>query len=217
MKKVTGLKFLLLALCSFAGLGVEAIYAFLLEPIIYNAPIGEWTTIQNILHWTVTCITWAIIGAILVKVSKKKYQFDLFESKGSMKIWQRIMIIICIIFMIIVSYIDWNGFKIVKEFNYNGWLKFIFQYIYYIFETVLFTLIIIFAQKACELCFKKENFPYGGIGVALTWGIMHCLTKGSLAVGLLSALSGFIFGVVYLLTNRDMKKTFPILFVMFVM
>lgn len=93
---------------------------------------------------------------------------------------------------------------------------FIFQYIYYAFETLLFTLILVYGQKACESWFKKKNIPYGGIILALTWGLAHTFTKGSIASGLLSALGGFAYGAVYLLVNRDIKKTLPIIFIMFV-
>ena len=67
-----------------------------------------------------------------------------------MKPFQWIAVGACLIFTLSVSYIDWGGFKVVKEFYYNGVLKFIFQYIYYVFETGLFTLIIVFGQKAFE-------------------------------------------------------------------
>ena len=96
------------------------------------------------------------------------------------------------------------------------WLKFIFQYIYYIFETVLVTLILVFAQKAFEKWFHKENIPYGGIILALTWGIGHFFTK-DIVTGILCIISGFAFGSVYLLTNRDIRKTFPLVLVMFVL
>ncbi len=217
MKKTTGSQFLLLALCAFSGLGIELIYAFLLEPMIYHAQMREWTAIQNIIHWIVTCITWSVIAVMLVKKSKQEYGFDLFASKGNMKTWQWVSIIACAMIMIVISSVSWNGLKVVKEFQSNGWLKFIFQYIYYIVETALITLIIVFGQKAFEHWFKRDNFPYGGIVVAVTWGLMHCLTRGSLTSGLLSAISGFLFGVVYLLTNKDIRKTYPILVIMFIM
>lgn len=76
-------------------------------------------------------------------------------------------------------------------------------------------LIIVFGQKACEKWFKNERIPYGGIVVALTWGLAHIFTKGEILVGLMAALGGFIFGIVYLLVNRDIKKTFLLLFIMF--
>lgn len=214
---VKGINYLCLALYAFLGLGIEAIYAFLLEPIIYGHQIADWNVIQNIIHWIITCITWGIITWVILKVSKRKYGFDIFISEGKMKLWQWLCIVLCIVFSLTVSYWDWNGFKVVKEFRYNGLLKFVFQYIYYVFETALFTLILVYGQKAFELWFKKKNIPYGGIILALTWGLAHIFTKGSISVGLLSALGGFTYGVVYLLVNRDIKKTFPILFIMFVL
>ena len=62
------------------------------------------------------------------------------------------MVIICIVFMITLSYIDWDGFKVIKEYENKG---------------------------------------------------------------LLSVIGGFIFGTTYLLVNRDIKKTYILLFIMF--
>jgi len=216
IKKVSGLNFFLLAICAFAGLGTEVIYAFLIEPAIYGVPMQDWNTVQSIIHWIITCITWSIIAFILIKIAHKKYQFNLFEKSNNVKLWQWIVIFIGVVIIFVVSYKSWNGFKIVKEFQYNGWLKFIFQYIYYIVETALFTLIIVFGQKAFEIWFKNKNFPYGALLIALTWGLGHILTK-DLQTGLYGVLSGFLFGAVYLLVNRDIKKTFLILLIMFIL
>ena len=153
---------------------------------------------------------------LLIKVSKNKYKFDLLEKKEKMKTWQWIGVFVCVLFSLFTSYLNWEGFKIVKEFQHNGLLRFIFQYIYYVFETGLFTLIIIFGQKAFETWFKKEKIPFGGFVVALTWGLGHIFTKSDVWVGLYSAVWGFMFGSVYLLVNKDFKKTLPILFIMFV-
>ncbi len=56
-----------------------------------------------------------------------------------------------------------NRAKVLKELHYNGWLKFIFQYIYYVFETGLVLLIIVFGQKAFEKWFHNDSrvlIPY---------------------------------------------------------
>jgi hypothetical protein len=215
--RVKGISYMLLALNAFAGLGVEVIYAFLLEPIIYGNQMNEWNVSQSIIHWIITCITWGVITYIIVKTSKTRFGFDIFKKEGNMKTWQWLCVAVCIIFSLSVSYWDWSGFKVIKEYQYNGLLKFIFQYIYYVFETLLFTLILVYGQIAFEVWFKKRNIPYGGILLAVTWGLVHILTKGSVTVGLLSALGGFTYGIVYLLVNRDIKKTVPILFIMFVL
>ena len=213
--EVKGFDYLSLALYAFGGLGIEAIYAFLLEPMIYGKQMADWTVSQNIIHWVVTCITWGIITWLIIRYSKQKYGFDIFVRENKMKFWQWLGVVLCIVFSITVSYMDWDGFKVVKEFEKKGLLKFIFQYIYYVFETALFTMILVYAQKAFEVWFKRKNIPYGGIILAVTWGFAHIFTKGSTTVGLMAALSGFTFGIVYLLVNRDIRKTLPILFLMF--
>ncbi len=216
MKKVTGWDYLCLALYAFAGLGMEAVLAFILEPLLYGVQMNEWTVAQNVIHWIMTCIVWGCFAFFLISVAKKKYDFNIFVKAEKMKVWQWIATICCVIFVLVTSYIDWDGFKVVKEFYANGWLKFIFQYIYYVFETVLVMLIIVFAQKAFDKWFKNENIPYGGIIAGLTWGLAHIFTKGSLSIGLLCMLSGFLFGAAYLLVNRDIKKTYILVFIMFV-
>lgn len=215
-KKISGWDYLSYALLAFGGLGLEVLLAFVLEPVLYGVRMSEWTTFQNILHWILTCILWGIVCALLIKSARKNYEFDLFAAKSQLHLWQWLAIAVFVIVSLIISYLDWNGFKVVKEFRSNGWLKFIFQYIYYIFETGLITLILVFGQKAFDKWFKKENIPYGGIIAGLTWGLAHIFTKGSLSTGLTCAFSGFAFGSVYLLAGRDIRKTFPIVFIMFV-
>ncbi len=217
MDKGKGTDYLSLSMLAFAGIGLEALLAFLIEPLIYKTQMKEWSVGQNILHWCITCLLWGIVAVLLIRFSKNKYNFDIFHKAEKMKLWQWILVGISLVFMLTVSYIDWNGFKVAKEFISNGWLKFIFQYIYYAFETALFILIIVFGQKAFEKWFNNPNIPYGGIIVALTWGIAHIFTKSDLIAGVLSAISGFIFGAVYLLVKRDIKKTFIIVFLMFVL
>lgn len=136
--------------------------------------------------------------------------------KGTkVKGWQWILVIVFIIMSLVISCIDWNGSKVWKEFHYNGLLKFIFQYIYYTFEVMLVTLILVFGQKAFEQWFNKVNIPYGGIILALTWGVAHFFTKDILT-GIVTIISSLAFGSIYLLVNRDIRKNYPILWVMFV-
>lgn len=90
----------------------------------------------------------------LIKTAKSKYGFDVFGHQGKMKLWQWCVIGIIFVFMLVHSYIDWNGSKVLKELQYSGWLKFIFQYIYYAFEVGLVVLIIVFGQKAFDKWFQ---------------------------------------------------------------
>ena len=85
------------------------------------------------------------------------------------------------------------------------------------FEVLLVLLIIIFGQTAFEKWFNNNKIPFGGILVALTWGIGHWYTKGSLGKGLYTAVGGFVFGGVYLLTNRNVKLSYILLCIMFIL
>ncbi|MBP5636739.1 MAG: hypothetical protein J6X25_04390, partial [Bacteroidales bacterium] len=80
------------------------------------------------------------------------------------------------------------------EFKSRGPILFPFQYVYYLFEVMLVLLIIIFGQMAFEKWFNNNKIPFGGILVALTWGLGHWLSKGSLFAGIYTAIGGFVFG-----------------------
>jgi hypothetical protein len=210
-----GSDFLYLALYAFAGFAFELLLANVIEPFL-GITLESMTTGQNIVHWIITCLVWGIFGCLLIRVSKKKYGFDILDEKASLKSWQVLLCVLCILIMAYVQSLDWGGFRPLIEFKNQGALKFVFQYIYYFFETFLFSLIIIFGQKAFEIWFKKKNIPYGGLLLALTWGLGHILSKESFTIGLLTALSGFLFGAAYLIVGRDYRKTLPLLFIMFV-
>lgn len=216
MKKISGMNYMILALLAFASLGLEIVLAFGIEPAMYGAAMSEWTDLQIIIHWIITCILWCTASWGIVSFAKKKYNFDIFQKGSRVAAWQWLLIVLFIAGSLILSYIDWNGSKVIKEFYANGLLRFIFQYIYYVFETVLVMLILVFGQYAFEKWFHKQNIPYGGIIVAITWGIGHFFTK-DIVTGIVTMISGLAFGSVYLLTNRDIMKTYPILWVMFVL
>lgn len=216
MKKASGIHFLLLALLAFVGIGLEVVLAFGIEPLIYGTSLNEWSDLQTIVHWIATCTLWGAVSFGIVRLAKKKYGFDLFQRGSRLSVWQWLLVVIFIIGSLIISYFDWNGSKVIKEFYANGPVRFVFQYIYYIFETILVTLILIFGQKAFEKWFHRENIPYGGIIVAITWGLGHFFIK-DIWTGIVCMMGGLAFGSVYLLVNRDIRKAFPILWIMFVL
>ena len=81
----------------------------------------------------------------------------------------------------------------------------------------MISLIIVYGQKACEKWFHNEKIPYGGIVLGLTWGLSHIFTKGSVVVGLLCAVAGFLFGAAYLFVNKDYRKALPIITLLFIL
>ena len=43
-KKIKGIDYIWLALTAFGGLGLEALYAYLLEPMVYGCEMQDWKT-----------------------------------------------------------------------------------------------------------------------------------------------------------------------------
>lgn len=201
----------------FISMCSELIYGLLIEPIIYGRSIEVWTTNQRIIHWIITCVSWGGLLYFILKYTKRNLNFIIRSNNNSIEMWRWGIIIGWIIICTMISYISWNGFKPAKEFINLGLIPFIFQYVYYFVETCMITGIIVFGQLAFEKWFKNNEIPYGGIICALTWGIGHLVTKGDVLTGVLSILSGFVFGTSYLLLKRDTIKTVLILFLMFVL
>lgn len=214
--KSEGYQYFEYAMLAFAGLGLEVLYAFWLEPLIYGHSMKEFTTAECIIHWTVTILTWLLVAYLIVKSAKRNLGFQL---KGTNSKWTLVGIIAsCILIglMLVINYVDVGGLKIIHEFHRLGILKFIFQHLYYLAEVILFTLIIVFGQHSLEQLFRKKNVPYGGIIVGLTWGLAHWFTKGSIWIGLEGLVLGFLFGAIYLFLGRDFKKTYIVLALTFV-
>lgn len=215
-EKVFGINYIILGIAVFLCFGLELCLVYFIEPVIYGVSISQWTEWQNILHWIMTCILWGTGSFAIVRFAKVRYEFDLFQKGNKMNMQQWLVVILFVIASLLISYLDWNGSKIIKEFYINGCVKFIFQYMYYIFETFLVMLILIFGQKAFEKWFIKTNIPYGGIVLAVTWGAGHFITKDILT-GIVTVIMSLAFGSIYLLVNRDIRKAYPILFIMFVL
>lgn len=215
-KKITGMDYLGLGLYAFGGLGMEVLYAYLLEPALYGRTMQEWSPAQTIMHWIITCITWGIFAAVLIRKSGTKYNFPLTDKGAKMTL---VRVGVCIAFIAAafwLDYVTWGGCKVYLEYAGKGLVLFVFQYIYYAFETMLFLLIVVFGQKACEVWFHKENFPFGGIICGMTWGLAHMFTKDILT-GVTGLLLGVALGSVYLIVNRDLRKAYIVMFLMFVL
>ena len=141
----------------------------------------------------------------------------LFKNCEKISLIQWILIVAGVVICLISTWIDWSGSKVLKEFAKRGPLLFTFQYVYYLFEVLLVLLIIIFGQMAFEKWTGSNKIPFGGILVALTWGLGHWMTKGTLGTGLYTAFGGFVFGSAYILTNRNLKLSYLLLCIMFIL
>ena len=214
-KRVTGFAYLRCALYALAGLVFELLVAALEKMV--GVDLSSLSVSQNITHWLITSIGWVLAGLLVIRTGRKTTGFDVWARRARLRGWQYAAIAVCFAVNILVKYLDWGGFKVVLEWKSRGPVLFAFQYLYYLAEGFLISLMIVFAQKACETWFRSDRVPYGGVILGLTWGLAHTFTQGSVWIGLLCALGGFLFGAVYLLAGQDYKKALPIITLLFIL
>lgn len=206
--------FLELALYAFLGLGLE-VGLIMIEPSLYGAQLNDWTTLNNCMHWVLTCILWGVVAFLLFKSAKKKYQFDVLNCKDKATTLEMTLAILITVVGVIAVNFTWQGFKPIMEFKNLGLIKFIFQYIYYSMEVVLVMLVVVFGQQFGEKLMSRKKIPWGGIVLACTWGMVHILTQ-DLATGIFSIVMSIMFGVLYLLVKKNIYWAYVLTAIIFI-
>lgn len=80
---------------------------------------------------------------------------------------------------------------------------------------LLASLIICLSQKVVDNVRKKDcQFPWGGVILGLSWGLIHILSK-NLSTGLTAFVTGIFFGLIHNWLGKDLKWTWPVLFLTF--
>ncbi len=207
-KENTAMDYLGYALYAFGGLGLE-ILLVMLESSLWGVQRENWSITQHVIHWSITCMIWGVIGYMLMK------QPLIIRSKIRRSNWYMAGVIIII--SIIYTSLSWNGFKPAIELSNNGIIKFAVQYIYYAVESLLILLIIAHGQKAFDTWFSNtKHIPYGALLLAMTWGIIHILTQG-MATGIYACVQSLLFGSIYLVLNKEIKYSYIAIAFMFML
>jgi hypothetical protein len=220
--KINKFIFLGLAFLHFLLLALELVI-LLIESIFYGT-MDFWTLDVHaiIIHWICTISIWSA-GLFILNVLSKKIGYNIFENNDKPKMINLVIVGIIIIITAAGSYISWEmRFKPFVEFTnfinkYNGMgiVVFIFQYLYYITESILFFAIVVFAQEFGERTFKSQIIPWGGIICGLTWGLGHLLTQNSFT-GIYLFFVSIFYGVVYLQVKKNVKYAYIITAIMFI-
>lgn len=209
--------YLWFALYAFMGLGLELVLIGVIEPIFFEGvKSNNYSDLQKIIHWILTMICWGTMIIVLHKSAKKKLNFNVFSNNQPTKkgvVITAILVIVCII----LNALDWNTMKIIGEFQKKSIMVFIFQYLYYFVEVMLVYLIVAFGQKFFESLLKtNKNIPWGSVVLCFTWGVIHFMTKGTIIDGLGTMAFSLMYGVIYLLLNKNTKYTYIALVLAFV-
>lgn len=212
-KKIGASDYLALGLYAFVGFGLEVVLSMLL-PLVFGVQGSEYTLFHQCVHWVLTCILWGSMALFLIKLSRKKYSFDVMKLKVTPDSKGWLLAIVVSVIAITATIIVWDGLKLVQE--YDGIITFLFQNIYYLFEAALILLTIAFGQKFGETLLKRGGLPYGGIFLALTWGLIHILLQGG-QTGVYAFFMSILYGLVYILLKKNIRFSYLMIAIVFIL
>lgn len=208
-KANSGIDYIGYALYAFGGLGIE-ILLMMIETNLYRQPSEIWSATAHMIHWMITCFIWACLGIVLVKQLPS-------TPKNTIGKKNVILAIINIAASILITSLVWKGFKPMIEFSNLGMDMFLIQYIYYAFESLMIMLIVSHGQKAFEVWSDTiKPIPFGGILLAVTWGLIHIFTQG-VSTGIYAVVQALLYGSIYVILNKSYKISYVAIAFMFML
>lgn len=228
-KEVKPIFYLLNALIVFGFLGSEFFVLFL-DVFVDGrnmSQFGVWPIhwYTAVFHWIATIFLWGLGALIFIIWAKKR---DVFSELINFKLDRRglVLLIIAVVIVLVDAligkrlfgetipqiYSEYMGFQ--NKYGENALIVSVFQNIYYVFECVLVVMMVAFFHKAGQLWFKTDKFPWGSIGLMLTWGIIHFLShpQGALGVTIWSILPG----ILYVLGRKNFYPVYAVLLLAFI-
>ncbi|WP_405114243.1 hypothetical protein MHH28_09470 [Paenibacillus sp. FSL K6-1217] len=212
-KRVGASDYLALALYAFAGFGLEVVLSMIL-PSVLGVRGSDYTLIHQCIHWGITCLLWGSMAVFLIRLSKRKYDFDIMRLNAKPDARGSLLAVVVSVIAIAATTIVWEGFKPVQE--YKDVVRFVFQNVYYLFEAALILLTIAFGQKFGETLFKIDGLPYGGMFLALTWGLIHILLQGG-ATGVYAFFMSLLYGTIYIMLRKNVRYSYLMIAVVFIL
>ncbi|MEK3878329.1 hypothetical protein [Paenibacillus sp. FSL M7-0420] len=212
-KKVGASDYLSLALYAFAGFGLEVVLLMIL-PSVLGVKSSDYTLLHQCIHWGITCLLWGSMAVFLIRLSKRKYDFDIMKLNATPDARGWLLAIVVSVIAIAATTIVWEGIKPIQE--YKDAVRFVFQNVYYLFEAALILLTIAFGQKFGETLFKRDGLPYGGTFLALTWGLIHILLQGS-PTGAYAFFMSLLYGTIYIMLRKNVRYSYVLIAVVFIL
>lgn len=201
--------FLWMAFNCFGVFGLE--FVVISFGIAANGQPDQWTALQNVTHHLVTVAIWVALTLLLLSVTRLVTGWHPFARTPAPNRSGWLIAIGAVVAYIAITSILWGGFKPWIEWNDLGPVVFASQYVYYLAEAWVVWCTIAFAQEAFDRWWPKlANVPWGGIFLALTWGLMHIVSKDAMT-GVMVTVTAILLGVIHNAARHDVRRSFPLI------
>lgn len=206
--------FFIAAVLSFLFLCLDIVLAFC-ESIIYKAVITDLSHDQLITHWKMIIVLWSLSALAIIFYGRRYCNYNAFTAQFKPARKASILgfsIPIGCITALTVIYGKPGFVRLVTKAPDLA----VFQYAYAAFEMLLAALLISFAQKGFDAAGVNPRIPTGGIALAVSWGLIHYLTKGSWSVALIVSTFAIVYGIIHNLLGKDLRKSWPLMYLLFI-
>jgi hypothetical protein len=182
------------------------LYSYIAEGT-WRLPFRERSATTAFMCYWITIIPWVILLRRYKKWAERRRVFRIGNRIGS-RAWILLGVLLggFLVFRFIHPHESslLSTYRLHEELWGQAWGIIITAslYFYYFFEGVMMAWITDAFQTAGESLFHKIWIPWGGIGLALTWGVLHFFTKG-LSMGIVAVFFGFFAGVLFVLGQRN--------------
>lgn len=190
---------------------------FCLEHVLYGDIMTNGMTVwQHCLHFVVICAVWGSGCTAVYRLAKGKALLPDLQDKGKPLSGSRVFLLFLIAAAgILFMSLDMPGLSLrlkplselrhfLERYGRAGAAAFLLQHLYYLFESIIILFLIVFGQQGGELLFpfrRTRKVLWGGIFCAMTWGMLHGLTKDWETAVFCILLSVF-FNLSYLAADR---------------
>lgn len=208
----TALDYGILGLYAFCALEIEFLLILFIEPYAFSSVNDP--TLYCCLHWGLSALLQAGAAAVLWIVGKRRYAFDVFSCHTRPQ--RRFLLIalgLCLL-GIGYNYLSCGEWMLAYKLRVLTPVEFVFQYLVYLTKAALMLFLIAFGQKAGEIKKHGSRAPWGGFLAGALWGLFQLLTVQDLLTGILSCVVCVVYGVVYLLVNKNVRYAYPLLVLM---
>lgn len=215
-KSASPIDLLWLSLYAFLGVGLE-VALIGAEGLLDSQGAGAMSAKQHVVHWLLTSLIWVVVALWLTRVARTRYGYDVWGTRPRPSTRQLVVGGVTAAVYLVVTSVAWQGLKPASEIASLGAVLFGFQCLYYVAEAVLITLIVALAQEAGDRQYTTRWVPWGGLVAGASWGLMHFFTQGSLLAGAYGVAIGISFGIVHLALNKDGRRSFIAIAVLFIL
>ena len=207
--------YLVLASICLLGYILDPIFVLIQEKHL-GCSIVDWSSDNLVSHWIVMTLIWLFISMSTLTIAHRLNNLDVVRNKWTLNSRNAIWTLTITIFSVLVIFIIKRQFGFVYAIKH--WqIIYIALYAYYLAEILVAICFVCLLQNYCELNVSRfKKFPWGGLFLGLTWGLMHWWTQQSLAVGAIGVVLGLLFGLLYVLFECNFILTYIICFCLFV-